>query len=60
MRFCELPPPPPDEEPVEGGELLELVDETFFAVSAALLRTMRLIEDTEGRLSSSQIPSDCN
>lgn len=38
----------------------ELVDETFLADSAALLRTIRLIDDTEGKLSSSQIPSDCN
>jgi len=38
----------------------ELVDDTFLADSAALLRTIRLIDDTEGRLSSSQIPSDCN
>lgn len=36
------------------------VEETFFAVSAALFLTIRLIDDTEGRLSSSQIPSDCN
>lgn len=45
-----------DEALVE--ELVE--EETFLADSAALLRTMRLIDDTEGRLSSSQIPSDCN
>ena len=38
----------------------ELVEETFLADSAALLRTMRLIDETEGKLSSSQIPSDCN
>lgn len=38
----------------------EVVDETFLAVSAALFLTIRFIDDTEGRLSSSQIPSDCN
>lgn len=38
----------------------EVVEETFFAVSAALFLTIRFMDDTEGRLSSSQIPSDCN
>lgn len=36
----------------------EVVEETFLAVSAALFLTIRFIDDTEGRLSSSQIPSD--
>lgn len=51
-----------EEEAEESEEELveEVVDETFFAVSAALFLTIRLIEETEGRLSSSQIPSDCN
>lgn len=44
----------------EGEFVDEVVDETFLAVSAALFLTIRLIEDTEGKLSSSQIPSDCN
>ena len=47
----------------EADELLADVlveEETFLAVSAALLRTIRLMDETEGMLSSSQIPSDCN
>lgn len=48
-----------EEDPAESEEAFvdELVEETFLADSAALFRTIRLIEDTEGRLSSSQIPS---
>lgn len=45
----------------DEAELVEeVVEETFFAVSAALFLTIRFMDDTEGRLSSSQIPSDCN
>lgn len=45
----------------EDAELVEeVVEETFLAVSAALFLTIRFMDDTEGRLSSSQIPSDCN
>lgn len=36
----------------------QVVEETFLADSAALLRTIRLMLDTEGKLSSSQIRSD--
>lgn len=51
-----------DDEAEDNDDALvdELVDETFLADSAALLRTIRLIDDTEGKLSSSQILSDCN
>lgn len=51
-----------DEEADESDEAFvdELVDETFLADSAALFRTILLIEETEGRLSSSQIPSSFN
>lgn len=52
-----------DEEAEESDEAefaLDVVDDTFLADSAALLRTILLMEDTEGKLSSSQIPSDCN
>lgn len=51
-----------DEEADDSDDELvdEVVDETFLAVSAALFLTIRLIDDTEGRLSSSQIPSDCS
>lgn len=38
----------------------ELVEETFLAVSAALFLTILLIDETDGRLSSSQMPSACN
>lgn len=49
-----------EEEAEESEEELadEVVDETFLADSAALFLTIRLIEETEGKLSSSQIPSD--
>lgn len=48
-----------EEEAVERVD--EVVDEeTFLADSAALLRTIRFIDETEGRFSSSQIPSDCS
>lgn len=36
----------------------DVVEDTFLAVSAALFLTIRFIDETEGRLSSSQIPSD--
>lgn len=51
-----------EEEADESDEALvdELVEETFLADSAALFRTIRLIDETEGKLSSSQIPSVCN
>lgn len=52
-------------EPDDGGDSLPadelelwLFEETHLAFSAALLRTILLIEDTEGMLSASQIPSD--
>lgn len=53
---------PDDDEADESDETFieELVDETFLAVSAALFLTIRLIDETDGRLSSSQIPSCCN
>lgn len=52
-----------DEEVDEADEsddefVDEVVEDTFLAVSAALFLTIRFIDDTEGRLSSSQIPSD--
>lgn len=51
-----------DDDPEDSDDecVEEVADETFFAVSAALFLTMRLIDDTEGKLSPSQIPSDCN
>lgn len=50
-----------DEADESEDELVEdVVEETFLAVSAALFLTIRLIDDTDGRLSSSQIPSACN
>lgn len=50
-----------EDEADESDEVfVELVEVTFFAVSAALFLTIRFIDDTDGRLSSSQIPSDCN
>lgn len=45
-----------DEEPF----VEDVVELTFLAVSAALFLTILLIEETDGRLSSSQIPSVCN
>lgn len=56
---------PDDDDEPEAEERVDefvddVVDETFLAVSAALFLTIRLMDDTEGRLSSSQIPSDCN
>jgi len=55
-----------DEEAEEEAEesddefVEEVVEETFLAVSAALFLTIRFIDETEGKLSSSQIPSDCS
>lgn len=49
-----------DNEDECADEPAELDEETFLAVSAALFRTMRFMLDTEGKLSSSQIPSNCN
>lgn len=53
-----------DEEEVDEADesddefVDEVVEDTFLAVSAALFLTIRFIDDTEGKLSSSQIPSD--
>lgn len=51
-----------DEDADESEDELvdDVVEDTFLAVSAALFLTILLIDETDGRLSSSQIPSVCN